>query len=235
MNLAFLDGSTPSITAFGFYLRAPNDSTSLVRVTAVTAQSGDYPYSFTFSPCSPTLSAVLGNDQSANLLGFITWTDGSTINSLEPFNIRVINSSVTDINYVMSLNGLEGTVGITGSGLTVSTDGNNVLLDTAIQYQDYSTPSVGETKTLTVDSKRLWVIDCTQSNATLALPDASTVDGRDYTFKKVDTSGNTLTALASSGQKIEGKDGVYVADQWEAIHLLAVNGSWLVLDALNLL
>ena len=236
--LAFYDDgalTTPDIASFSF--TASNGATVLFDST-ILSNSGNasYPKRFTIVADSPALSAALTDLEEIGLSAVISWSNGATTTTLAPFTAKVTASTTADsASIVNSLNGLSGEVVITGSGLTVSTAGNNVTIDAAQPYQSYSTPLAAETKTLTVSSPFLWLVNATNSDATFNLPDATLVAGREYTLTKTDASAHILAAIAYGSQRIEGRQGVYVSGQWESIHLRAAGGNWLVLDALNII
>lgn len=134
-NLAFYEDASafvPDLSAFTFSIRAYGSATNLVSASSVTTGTGDFPYSFSLKLSSPTLTAVLGSENQVNLLGYITYTvDGDEV-QIEPFTIRTINTASLgdEVDYVVSINGLEGTLGLTGSGsVSVTQSGSTINIE----------------------------------------------------------------------------------------------------------
>lgn len=116
---------------------------------------------------------------------------------------------------------------VQGSG----SDGGGNVSSTLVNYVTTSTPG---TISLDFTSPYLWFVDATLSNATFNLPDASTVPGKDFTFTKVDSSANTVTARAVNSQQVENRDGVYIRFRYDQIHVISNGSAWFVLDAIAL-
>jgi hypothetical protein len=105
-------------------------------------------------------------------------------------------------------------------------------------FQPIVTDAPGlDTKTadFTAGGSRIYAINCTSGNVTAALPDANTFPmGWAYTFKRIDSSANTITIDPYSTQTIDGASTKTLTTQWEwltiAVRAGAVN-TWYVIGS----
>lgn len=58
--------------------------------------------------------------------------------------------------------------------------------------------------TLSVSEAAVYLVDCTSSNITISTPASSTVSGRLWRIKRIDSSGNTVTFDPNSSETIDG-------------------------------
>lgn len=83
------------------------------------------------------------------------------------------------------------------------------------------------TATATVSKARTLV--ATESNCTLYLPDANEVDSQEFTIKKLNIDGFSLTIEpVNSSQRIDQWIGLIITTQYTVINLLAYNGLWYI-------
>ncbi len=72
------------------------------------------------------------------------------------------------------------------------------------------------------DADHMIRADCTSGPITLTLPTATGRAGKEFVFKKVDSSGNALSIASVSGQTFDGAlSPLMVAAQWDAVTIYA--------------
>lgn len=99
-----------------------------------------------------------------------------------------------------------------------------------LSYNLSAGPPVTVTEDTTVTpAAQVYFVDATGGNITMTLPPALTARMR-YTFKKMDSTGNTVTVQRhSSDDNVEGGSSVVISSQWN-FRTLASNevSHWLV-------
>ncbi len=70
--------------------------------------------------------------------------------------------------------------------------------------------------------------NATTSPVTFTLPTASGIAGREYTFKKIDSSANAVTIATSSSQTIDGLATYSLASQWKYVRVISDGSNWIV-------
>jgi hypothetical protein len=68
--------------------------------------------------------------------------------------------------------------------------------------------------------------DASLGDVTITLPTAIGRAGREFTVKRVDNSGNTLTLAASGGQNIDGSSTYTLSSQNSTINVVSSGSSW---------
>src|SRR5262249_53236650 len=78
------------------------------------------------------------------------------------------------------------------------------------------------------DFGRLIRVDGSAGAFTVTLPDATLSYGSETIFfKRTDSSANTVTVTAASGQTIDGGASVTLTGQWQALRLMSDGADWL--------
>jgi len=62
----------------------------------------------------------------------------------------------------------------------------------------------------------------------VTLPDARTVAGQRFTFKRVDQGFGTTVVAARPGQSIDDRKFYYLANQWQSVTVFSDGFNWLV-------
>jgi len=70
--------------------------------------------------------------------------------------------------------------------------------------------------------------DATGGAFTVALPSPSSIAGRQYTIKKIDSSANTVT-IASTAGNIDGATTKVLSSQWQAARVVSDGSNWFVI------
>jgi hypothetical protein len=70
--------------------------------------------------------------------------------------------------------------------------------------------------------------DATSAAFTITLPTAVGITGRQYTIKKVDSSGNAVTVGTTSSQTIDGAATDALGAQWKYVTVVSNGSNWLV-------
>jgi arginine/lysine/ornithine decarboxylase len=105
-------------------------------------------------------------------------------------------------------------------------------------YSQYFPPSVNSLPAIiqidfdiTLDETHYTIlVDASGGNITIALPNASTYDGRIYNIKKIDNTANTVTINPSGIQPIDGASTYIITIQWTSIQIQAGNtNAWYII------
>jgi hypothetical protein len=67
-------------------------------------------------------------------------------------------------------------------------------------------------------------------NVTITLPTAVGIAGRQYTIKRIDSSGNTATVATTSSQTIDGAATKSLTAQWKYVTVVSDGANWLVIS-----
>lgn len=99
-----------------------------------------------------------------------------------------------------------------------------------VQAVDYSAliKTVSADYTLGADDHVL-LVSAVSGDITITLPDASTVDGRQYHIKKVDSSVNSVTLDGYSGQTIDGDITQIITAQYDSVLIVSDGSNWYIL------
>jgi hypothetical protein len=71
-------------------------------------------------------------------------------------------------------------------------------------------------------------MDAGVSPITAILPDATSIGGKTYNIKKVDTTLNTITILTTNTQTIDGYNSAIINGPWNSISVHSNNVNWLI-------
>lgn len=116
---------------------------------------------------------------------------------------------------------------IVGSQLGVLTNSPN---STAHVNGSFATAIGSKTSTFTPSiSENTFLVDATSGAVTANLPDATNLNGREYWFKKVDASANTVTIDGFGTQTIDGSLTKVLSAQYATTHLKTDGSNWYVL------
>lgn len=85
--------------------------------------------------------------------------------------------------------------------------------------------TVSANTTLTVDHHAV-LVNASGGNRTITLPDATACSGRQYIIKKIDSSANTVTISAQTGQTIDGQSSVVLSTQYQFIKVVSDGQNW---------
>lgn len=70
--------------------------------------------------------------------------------------------------------------------------------------------------------------DCTSGNLTFTLPTAASVDGREYHFKRIDGSGNSVIVDGNASETIDGATTKTLGSQYAALTIYSNGSNWLI-------
>ncbi len=109
--------------------------------------------------------------------------------------------------------------------------GANIYGSTLFLSGSTSTPNVLVSTSITLnDTHDTVCVDATAGPITITLPDTASlvVRGRRYTIKKVDSSVNDVTVLASGSDLIDGATTTVISTQYQArrVHARTAGGTW---------
>jgi len=82
--------------------------------------------------------------------------------------------------------------------------------------------------TLTASDKVISV-DATSAETTITLPTASSIAGRCYTIKKIDSSANAVVLDGNGAETIDGAANYQINLQWQAVTVISNGTNWLVI------
>lgn len=71
--------------------------------------------------------------------------------------------------------------------------------------------------------------DCTSGNLTFTLPAAASITGRQYTFKRIDGSANSVIVDGNASETIDGATTYTLATQWQSISIISNGTNWLII------
>ena len=85
--------------------------------------------------------------------------------------------------------------------------------------------------TVTVDTTlganhHVVLVNASDGNRTITLPNATTCKGRQYIIKKIDSSSNTVTISAQSEQTIDGQSSVDITEQYGIVRVVSDGSNW---------
>jgi hypothetical protein len=119
------------------------------------------------------------------------------------------NATVAD-RKLLAITGLATADIDTQTNLMVVTDGTTGELRTTSISSPFSVQNISADLTLLASMETI-LVDATSAAVTVTLPDATTVEGKKYYIKKVDTSSNLVKIVAAAGN-VEGQapaTGIY--------------------------
>lgn len=89
----------------------------------------------------------------------------------------------------------------------------------------YSVTTTSSNLTLTSDND-IVLVNASSSSLTIALPSATTVSGKAFTVKKIDSSSNTVTVQPQTGQTIDGSSSKILSVQYEFLTIVSDGSNW---------
>jgi hypothetical protein len=94
----------------------------------------------------------------------------------------------------------------------------------------FATAFINKTANYTVtDSDSLISLDATIADFTITLPTAVGITGRQYTFKKIDSTNNSITIDAYLTQTIDGELTQVIYDQWTSLTIVSNGSNWFII------
>ncbi len=85
-----------------------------------------------------------------------------------------------------------------------------------------------ETATFTVGHQGTYLVDATSGAVTANLPTASSSEGWVVVLKKVDASGNAVTADGNGSETIDGATTKALSSQWDFVRLVCDGTAWFI-------
>lgn len=101
-----------------------------------------------------------------------------------------------------------------------------------VTAEDYRVRSVVTVTTSTyavVDDDYLILCDASSNAITVALPSASSKEGRELTIKKVDATGNAVTIDGDASENIDGSSSASISSQYESVTLISNGSDWYII------
>lgn len=205
--------------------------------------------SATFIGCSAennTSKGVYGHG-----IGNYTFINFYAYAQLMPFEFNNSNMSVTLINprtdatpsgsslYIAASNGDCALVGrpLLDAGLQSNTIDHFMLYMNTTGLQTNSMKLLGKfnvsttnaSGTFTADTRLVYLCNAGSGSFTANLPQASTVGGRMYIFKKIDASANTITIDGYSTETIDGAATKVMNTYNETVRIMSDGSNWVIL------
>lgn len=103
--------------------------------------------------------------------------------------------------------------------ITIDSNAQPKLLPIETRIADY---------TVTADNSVI-LAQCTVANITFTLPPASTVEGKRYDFKKIDSTAFYMVIDGSGGDTIDGNLTVSTNVQWESLTIISNGTNWFII------
>lgn len=75
--------------------------------------------------------------------------------------------------------------------------------------------------------------DCTSGDLTFTLPSASTLGGREYHFKRLDASENSVIISADGSDTIDGSATKTLGSQWAELSIVCTGANWLIVSQIG--
>jgi len=122
----------------------------------------------------------------------------------------------------------QGVLEATNSLATPKVDCSTQIIQQGVRDTYFDVVSIAESP-YTVGAKELVLCNAVGGSTTCNLPDASLVYGRNFTFAKTDSSANTTTINAFSGQFIDGYGSRHLEHYAHRISMVSTGGGWVVL------
>jgi hypothetical protein len=139
---------------------------------------------------------------------------------------RALNTSSADVNLhkYNASNEWEFNLLPKYSGSNIATEN---YVDTAVAgaSSDIAIQSVS-TNTSISGAAKLVKVDATSGNITITLPQASTVPGRIYRIKKMDSSANTVLIDGDGSELIDGVADFTIYDQYYCLSVVSDGTGW---------
>ena len=115
---------------------------------------------------------------------------------------------------------------------TVSLSGFGTATPTSTAFVNGSFGSAISTITSTSTlnaTQNVILVDATSAAVTINLPAVSTISGREYIIKKIDSSGNAVTIDANASETIDGATTQSLATQWKYMTIKCDGTSWFII------
>lgn len=125
------------------------------------------------------------------------------------------------------------TLGV-GAVFTVMGSNGNKLLEcytgTGCTLQNPTISSIVQTKTnnFTVSSGSFFTVNATNGSVEASLPAASSVSGREYTFKKIDASVNYMILEPNGAETLDGAGSGYTNTQYDSFTITSNGSNWFI-------
>lgn len=97
-----------------------------------------------------------------------------------------------------------------------------------ISANTFSVQTSTHTTSFTVGSGSFFAIDTTSADVEAALPAASTVPGREYTFKKIDSSVNYMVLEPNGTETLDGSGSGFTNIQYDSFTIISHGGNWFI-------
>lgn len=75
--------------------------------------------------------------------------------------------------------------------------------------------------------------DCTSGNLTFTLPAAASIAGREYHFKRIDGSGNSVIIDGNASETIDGATTKTLTTQWSEISIVSDGTNWVIKNSMG--
>lgn len=118
-----------------------------------------------------------------------------------------------------------------GPGILPKIIDNNRAVDTTgdILFNKSKVPTIAKTANYTVTAiDSILTGDCTSGNLTFTLPPVATSKDYEYTFKRIDGSGNNVIVDGNSTETIDGATTKTITTQWGFIKIACDGAKWII-------
>ncbi len=139
-----------------------------------------------------------------------------TVDTVTPVDAKSVNRLRSAI-----LN-IEGTLG-------VNPEGDYETVDARLDALEGSTSidTVESSVELTFNDYRTVLVDASDGDVTITLPDATERTGR-FEIKKIDSSSNTVTIETQESQTIDGSEGIIIDFQYDSYTVVSNQENWFI-------
>lgn len=156
----------------------------------------------------------------------------STSTSNPTLEIQGTTSQTSALQYWTSSASVRSNVQTDGSlGLGTGSTAPNSLLQVA---GPIATAYAAKTANYTVTATDSFLTgDCTSGNLTFTLPAAASIAGREYHFKRIDGSGNSVIIDGNASETIDGATTKTLTTQWSEISIVSDGTNWVIKNSMG--
>lgn len=161
----------------------------------------------------------------------VTFSSTATFNNLQTLTFENLSVLTLDEAYfdastssmTVSTLTVSGSLRVTNVGAVTWSTGTSVYFQGGVFFNSVDVATTPYTAT---DYDYLLRVDATEANITVNLPAASGYSGKPYIIKKVDSSANTVSVSADTGEYLDGHASVTLISQYDAVTIQGNGTGW---------
>ena len=197
--------------------------------TVLDLQEGSTPANYIGIKNAPSAQEAqilaLGSGSNAGML-LLSKGTGSILLRNGTNGTNAVRLERSDGGAILRVDTTNGFVGING----VNTAPHTTLHSHGAFATAYAAKTSNYTVTAT-DSKLSG--DCTSGTLTFTLPAAASIAGREYHFKRIDASGNSVVIDANASETIDGATTKTLGSQWAQLSIYSNGTNWYILSQMG--